>query len=69
MYCFLSSSVFGDKMFNNEDFNIDKLKDMGFKVIIYSNATKKRIEPFKKYLYLNLYPKGVILNTFLYDVG
>ena len=28
----------------------DKLKDMGFKVIIYSNATKKRIEPFKKYL-------------------
>ena len=28
----------------------DKLGDMGFKVIIYSNATKKRIEPFKKYL-------------------
>ena len=28
----------------------DKLSDMGFKVIIYSNATKKRIEPFKKYL-------------------
>lgn len=28
----------------------DKLGDMGFKVIIYSNAMKKRIEPFKKYL-------------------
>ena len=28
----------------------DKLSDMGFKVIIYSNAMKKRIEPFKKYL-------------------
>lgn len=25
----------------------DNLKDMGFKVIIFSNATKKRLEPFK----------------------
>ena len=25
----------------------DRLKDMGFKVIIFSNATKKRLEPFK----------------------
>lgn len=28
----------------------DKLKDMGFKVIIFSNATKKRLEPFKNEL-------------------
>lgn len=28
----------------------DKLKDMGFKVIIFSNSSKKRLEPFKKYL-------------------
>lgn len=25
----------------------DRLKDMGFKVIIFSNASKKRLEPFK----------------------
>ena len=25
----------------------DRLKEMGFKVIIFSNATKKRLEPFK----------------------
>lgn len=28
----------------------DKLSDKGFKVIIFSNATKKRIAPFKRYL-------------------
>ena len=28
----------------------DKLKDLGFKVIIFSNAGKKRLEPFKKTL-------------------
>ena len=28
----------------------EDLKDMGFKVIIFSNATKKRIAPFKKVL-------------------
>lgn len=29
---------------------IETLKDMGFKLIIFSNATKKRIAPFKKVL-------------------
>lgn len=28
----------------------DRLKDMGFKIIIFSNASKKRLEPFKKSL-------------------
>lgn len=28
----------------------DKLKDMGFKVIIFSNSPRKRLAPFKKYL-------------------
>ena len=28
----------------------DKLKDMGFKIIIFSNSPKKRLEPFKKIL-------------------
>ena len=28
----------------------DKLQDMGFKVIIFSNSNKKRLEPFKVYL-------------------
>lgn len=28
----------------------DRLKDMGFKVIIFSNASKKRLEPFKERL-------------------
>ena len=28
----------------------ENLKDMGFKIIIFSNATKKRIAPFKKML-------------------
>lgn len=28
----------------------DKLKDLGFKVIIFSNAGKKRLKPFKKTL-------------------
>ena len=28
----------------------DKLKDMGFKVIIFSNSPQKRLEPFKKIL-------------------
>ena len=28
----------------------DNLRDDGFKVIIFSNASKKRISPFKKYL-------------------
>ncbi len=30
--------------------HFDKLKDMGFKVIIFSNSPKDRLEPFKKYL-------------------
>ena len=30
--------------------HFDMLKDMGFKVIIFSNSPKKRLEPFKKYL-------------------
>ncbi len=30
--------------------HFDKIKDMGFKVIIFSNSPKKRLEPFKKYL-------------------
>ncbi len=30
--------------------HFDKLKDMGFKVIIFSNSPKSRLEPFKKYL-------------------
>ncbi len=30
--------------------HFDKLTDMGFKVIIFSNSPKKRLEPFKKYL-------------------
>lgn len=29
---------------------IERLKDMGFKVIIYSNSNKKRLTPFKKAL-------------------
>ena len=29
---------------------IEELKDKGFKIIIFSNATKRRIEPFKKAL-------------------
>lgn len=28
----------------------DKLKDIGFKVIIFSNSPRERLEPFKKYL-------------------
>ena len=28
----------------------DRLKEMGFKVIIFSNAPKKRLEPFKNFL-------------------
>lgn len=28
----------------------DKLKEMGFHIIIFSNSPKKRLEPFKKYL-------------------
>lgn len=32
---------------------IERLKDMGFKVIIYSNAPKKRISPFKELLELD----------------
>lgn len=28
----------------------DKLKDLGFKIIIFSNSPKKRLEPFKKNL-------------------
>ena len=28
----------------------DRLKEMGFKVIIFSNASKKRLEPFKNFL-------------------
>lgn len=30
--------------------HFDKLKDMGFKVIIFSNSPKERLEPFKKNL-------------------
>ena len=30
--------------------HFEKLKDMGFKIIIFSNANKKRLEPFKKNL-------------------
>lgn len=30
--------------------HFDKLTDMGFKVIIFSNSPKQRLEPFKKYL-------------------
>lgn len=29
---------------------IEKLKDMGFKIIIFSNSNKKRLTPFKKVL-------------------
>ncbi|MBR1884346.1 MAG: YqeG family HAD IIIA-type phosphatase [Clostridia bacterium] len=29
---------------------IERLKDMGFKVIIFSNSNKKRVSPFKKML-------------------
>ena len=30
--------------------HFDKLMDMGFKVIIFSNSPKERLEPFKRYL-------------------
>ena len=30
--------------------HFDKLKDMGFKLIIFSNSRKERLEPFKRYL-------------------
>ncbi len=30
--------------------HFDKLKDLGFKVIIFSNSSKERLEPFKNYL-------------------
>ena len=33
----------------------DKLKDLGFKVIIFSNAGKKRLKPFKKTLDVIIY--------------
>ncbi|MDD2490272.1 MAG: YqeG family HAD IIIA-type phosphatase [Bacilli bacterium] len=32
---------------------IEKLKEMGFKVILLSNASKKRLKPFKEYLELD----------------
>ena len=36
--------------------HFDKLKDMGFKVIIFSNSHKKRLEPFKKELNVDCSP-------------
>jgi len=38
--------------------HFDKLKNMGFKVIIFSNSPKHRLEPFKKYLNVDCCPKA-----------
>lgn len=56
----------------------DRLKGMGFKVIIFSNATKKRLEPFKNGLvvdcsYLSKKPSKrkflKVLKMFGYDLS
>lgn len=56
----------------------DKLQDFGFKVIIFSNSGKERLEPFKKYLNVDCSPnsrkpfKGKflkILNTYNYSLS
>ena len=56
----------------------DRLKDMGFKVIIFSNASKKRLEPFKNGLvvdcsYLSKKPSKIkflkVLKMFSYDLS
>ena len=36
----------------------DKLKDKGFKIIIFSNSPRSRLEPFKKYLNVDCCPSA-----------
>ena len=48
-----------DKEPNKKLINLfEDLKDMGFKIIIFSNATKKRIAPFKKVLNVDCLAKA-----------
>ena len=56
----------------------DKLQDIGFKVIIFSNSGKQRLEPFKKYLNVDCSPnsrkpfKGKfikVLNLYNYELS
>ena len=56
----------------------DELKDMDFKVIIFSNASKKRIRPFKNSLLVDCSARSFkpfskkfikILNKFKYDLS
>ena len=56
----------------------DHLKDIGFKLIIFSNATKKRISPFKKELNVDCLARAKkpsrknflkILDLFSYDLS
>lgn len=68
-----------DKVPNKKLINLfEDLKDMGFKIIIFSNATKKRISPFKKGLNVDCLARAKkpnkknflkVLNMFNYDLA
>lgn len=58
--------------------HFDELQDMGFKVIIFSNSPKKRLEPFKRTLNVDCCPKAKkprknkflkVLKTYNYDLS
>ena len=58
--------------------HFDKLEDMGFKVIIFSNSPKERLKPFKKELNVDCCPKAgkpkktkflKVLKTYNYDLS
>lgn len=53
----------------------DELKEKGYKLIIFSNSNKKRVDPFKQYLDVDSYPFALkpflknfnkVLNTYHY---
>lgn len=58
--------------------HFDKLQDMGFKVIIFSNSPKERLKPFKKELNVDCCPNArkpnkakfiKVLKTYNYDLS
>lgn len=70
---------FTEKEPNKKVINLfDEIKDMGFRVIIFSNATKKRLLPFKKKLLVDCMASSrkpskssfmKIINRFNYDLS
>lgn len=58
--------------------HFDKLQDLGFKIIIFSNSSKERLKPFKNELNIDCCPKAKkpkktkflkVLKTYNYDLS